>query len=97
MICCLMINWSIVGFDVIASTGEEVLNPKRNIPLSILFTLVVCGALYCGLSSVLTLMIPYYLLDAETPLAHAFDYNGMEWAKYVVTSGATLSLATWFA
>ncbi len=81
---------------MIASTGEEVLNPKRNIPLSILLTLIVVSVLYCSLSSVLTLMVPYYLLDADTALAHAFEYNDMEWAKYVVTAGATLSLTTWF-
>ena len=57
-------NFNSKGFDAIASTGEEVVNPKRNIPLSILITLTVVSVLYCFLSAVLTLMIPYYLIDA---------------------------------
>lgn len=86
--------YAFIGFDVIASTGEEVVNPKRNIPLSILITLIVVGILYCGLSSVLTLMIPYYFIDPDTPLAHAFEYVELDWAKYAVTIGAITSLTT---
>jgi amino acid transporter len=88
--------YAFVGFDVIASTGEEVVNPKRNIPLAILYTLIIISVLYCGLAAVLTLMIPYYLLDADAALAHAFEYAGMDWAKYLVTTGAALTLATWY-
>jgi len=88
--------FAFVGFDVIASTGEEIVNPKRNIPFAILLNLIIVSVLYCGLATVLTLMIPYYLLDADTALAHAFEYNGMNWAKYVVTAGTTIGLATWY-
>ena len=56
--------YAYIGFDAIASTGEEVVNPKRNIPLSILITLGIVSTLYCFLSGVLTLMIPYYIIDA---------------------------------
>ena len=34
--------------------------------------LIVCCA-YIGISSVLTLMLPYYLQDAAAPLPHAFQ------------------------
>ena len=87
--------YAYVGFDAIASTGEELINPKRNIPLSIIITLVVVSILYSGLSAVLTLMIPYYMLDPSTPLPHAFAYVNMYWARYVVAIGAITSLCTW--
>lgn len=50
-----------VGFDSIAAAGEEAKNPKRNVPLSIFFTLMVVLAAYVGVSTVLTLILPYYL------------------------------------
>ena len=39
-------------------------------------------------------MIPYYVLDVETPITQAFDYVGFSWAKYVVSIGAIASLAS---
>jgi amino acid transporter len=39
------------------------MNPKRNIPLGIIIALVVCCVFYVSSSSVLSLMIPYYMSD----------------------------------
>ena len=50
-----------VGFDSIAAAGEEARDPKRNVPLSIVLTLVAVLLAYVGISTVLTLMVPYYL------------------------------------
>lgn len=86
--------YAFIGFDAIASTGEELKNPKRNIPLGILITLLTTASLYCGISIVITLMMPYYIIDADTPLPHAFEYVNLNWAKNFVSFGAILSLST---
>lgn len=39
-------------------------------------------------------MIPYYLVDKNEPYSSAFSYVGYDWAHYVVSVGATISLAT---
>ncbi len=54
-----------IDFDAICSTGEEVQNPKRNIPLSIVITLFSVSFCYCVTSIVLTMMIPYYIINPD--------------------------------
>lgn len=52
--------YGFVGFDCLASCGEEAKNPKRNIPLAMIFALIIIFLSYFGVSTVITMMWPYY-------------------------------------
>ncbi|CAH1396708.1 unnamed protein product [Nezara viridula] len=81
-----------VGFDVISTSGEEVENPQKSIPISIIASLVIVFLAYFGLSSVLTLIWPYYLQDVDAPIPYVLAEIGFRWAAWIVAVGGIFGL-----
>lgn len=86
--------YGFVGFDAVATTGEEAKNPQKDIPLAIVISLFVIFSAYFGISTVLTMMWPYYDQDADAPFPHVFQQVGWITIKWIVTIGAIFALCT---
>lgn len=86
--------YGFIGFDCVATTGEEAKNPKRSIPIAIVASLMVVFLAYFGVSAVLTTVLPYYAQNSDAPFPHMFDTIGWSWAKYLVSVGAICGLCS---
>ena len=67
--------------------GEKAPNPHRSIPISIMSTVFICFLAYFGVSATLTLMVPYYQIEPDSPFPQAFLHVGWGPAGYVVAVG----------
>lgn len=84
--------YGFIGFDCIATAGEEAKNPKRSIPISIIISLFVIFMAYFSISTVLTMMLPYFEQDENAPLPFVFKSYGWTVAEYIVSIGAIFGL-----
>ena len=70
-------------------------------PFAVMISFFICFLVCFGVSVALTLMVPYYLIQLESPLPQAFVYVGWEPAKYIVAVGTLCILSyrsvSWFS
>ncbi|XP_076244135.1 cationic amino acid transporter 2-like [Calliopsis andreniformis] len=84
--------YGFIGFDCVATTGEEAKDPQRSIPIAIVASLTVVFLAYFGVSTVLTTVLPYYEQNPDAPFPYLFEQIGWNWAKWVVSIGAICGL-----
>nr|XP_037868035.1 probable cationic amino acid transporter [Bombyx mori] len=84
--------YAFIGFDIIATTGEEANNPKRSIPLAIVLSLGIILLAYVSTSMMLTLIVPYDQIDTDSALVQMFARAGAPICKYIVAIGALAGL-----
>lgn len=81
------------GFEVVASAGEEAINPQVALPVSIILSLFISFLCYFGVSATLTLIVPYHKLSKFAALSEAFATRGLPIAKYIISIGAVCATA----
>ncbi|HYK75090.1 MAG TPA: amino acid permease [Pseudoneobacillus sp.] len=83
-----------IGFDAVSTAAEEVKNPKRNMPIGIIASLVVCTILYIVVSAILTGIVPYTELNVKNPVAFALNYIHQDWVAGFISVGAITGITT---
>lgn len=89
-----IIFFAYIGFDAVATAAEEVKNPKRDLPIGIIGSLLLSTVLYIVVSLVLTGVIPYPRLDTASPVSTALLYLGFKFATLLISFGALAGLTS---
>jgi len=89
-----IVFFSYIGFDYISNAAEEAKNPKRDLPLSIIGSLVVATVLYFLMSFTMVLMVPFSDINIDSPFSSGFISLDMKIASFVVSVGALCGIMT---
>jgi len=83
-----------IGFDAISTTAEECKNPRRDIPRSMIYALIITTVLYILISLVLTGMVHYSSLAVGDPLAYAFQKLHLTKLSGIIAISAVIAMAS---
>uniref|UniRef100_A0A1I7TG13 AA_permease_C domain-containing protein n=1 Tax=Caenorhabditis tropicalis TaxID=1561998 RepID=A0A1I7TG13_9PELO len=83
-----------IGFDGLATAGEEAKNPSRSIPIATFSSMTIVTLSYVLMSASLTLMIPYDMVHPTAAFADAFSMHGAQFASHAVSLGALFGMTT---
>ncbi|MBS1589643.1 MAG: amino acid permease [Bacteroidetes bacterium] len=86
--------FSYIGFDAISTTAEECVNPQRDLPKGMFYSLIVCTILYIIIALVLTGMVSYSELNIGDPLAYVFQAHQLHWLAGIVSISAVIATAS---
>lgn len=89
-----VVFFAYIGFDAVSTAAQEAKNPKKDMPLGILGSLVICTVLYILVSGLLTHLVPYSQLNVPDPVVVGIRTTGQQWATFMVELGALGGLAT---
>jgi len=89
-----VIFFAYIGFDAVSTAAQEAKNPKRDMPIGILGSLVICTILYILVAGILTGLVKYNTLNVPDPIAVGIDQTGIRWGSFLVKLGAICGLTS---
>lgn len=91
-----VVFFAYIGFDAVSTTAQEAINPKRDLPIGILVSLLICTVLYVAVSLVMTGIVKYTELNVPAPIAVAIDAagKGLNWLRPIIKIGAIAGLSS---
>ncbi len=94
-----IVFFAYIGFDAVSTVAEETRNPKRDLPIGIIGSLLVCTVFYIVVSAVFTGLISYPELkmklatEQAEPLTMALQHAApnLGWAVGIVAFGSVIA------
>src|SRR5436309_10295652 len=88
-----IIFFAFIGFDAVSTTAEETKNPRRDMPIGIIASLIICTLLYVLMGTVLA-GIKKYTVYLGDPAAAATAFASKPWAEALISAGALAGMTS---
>ena len=90
-----LVFFAFIGFDAVTSAAEEVRNPRRDLPIGIIGSLLVCTVLYVAMAAIMTGIVPFQqFAGVDHPVSLALQVAGENWVAGFVDLGAIVGMTT---
>src|SRR5882672_8562167 len=89
-----IIFFAYIGFDSVSTHAEEARNPKRDVPIGIIASLLICTLLYIAVVAVLTGMVRYDMLSVDAGVSDAFKQAGLPWAEFIIAAAGVAGITS---
>lgn len=89
-----IVFFAYLGFDAVSTVAEETVNPRRDLPIGIIGSLVICTIVYVIVAAVLTGMIPLTAFNQSNkaePLTVAMSFHRLDWAAGFIALGSVVA------
>jgi len=89
-----LIFFAYIGFDAVSTAAQEAKNPKRDMPIGIFGSLVVCTVLFILYCHVLTGIVSYKDLNVSAPLSLALERIPYGWLSVAMNLAVLAGLTS---
>jgi APA family basic amino acid/polyamine antiporter len=91
-----IIFFAYIGFDAVSTGSEEAKDPKKDLPLAIIGSLIIATVFYILVSLGATGLLPAnQLAESDAPLARALGEGaGLNWAAAILAAGAVIAITS---
>ena len=89
-----IIFFAYIGFDSVSTHAEEAREPRRDVPIGIIASLIICTVLYIAVVAVLTGMVSYDKLSVDAGVSDAFKQAGLPWAEFIIAAAGVAGITS---
>src|SRR5438128_6630847 len=89
-----IIFFAYIGFDSVSTHAEEARQPKRDVPIGIIASLLICTVLYIAVVAVLTGMVHSDKLSVDAGVSDAFKQAGLPWAEFIIAAAGVAGITS---
>src|SRR3977135_3133858 len=88
------IFFAYIGFDSVSTHAEEARDPRRDVPIGIIASLLICTVLYIAVVAVLTGMVKDDIVTVDAGGSAAFKQAGLPWAEFIIAAAGVAGITS---